>query len=118
MAAKNTEMIKKIAERQRWRADDARVMVEAWESSGESVSDFARRHGLRGERISRWASRIQKREKDGLSFHQVRLVESQDRSHPDMKIEVLLADGRSVRLPHGFAPEELQKVLRVLEEGV
>ena len=118
MAPNNTEMMKRIAERQRWRADDARVMVEAWLRSGESVSDFARRHGLRGERISRWASRIQKGERDGLSFHHVRVVESQDRSYPDGKIEVLLADGRSVRLPHGFAPEELQKVLRVLEEGV
>jgi transposase-like protein len=119
MAAKNTEMVERIAERQRWRADDARVMVEAWLRSGESVSDFARRHGLRGERISRWASRIQKREKDGLSFHHVRVVESQGRSHlSDGKIEVFLADGRSVRVPHGFAPEELQKVLQVLEEGV
>ncbi len=116
MAPKNAEMIKRIAERQRWRADDARVMVEAWLSSGESVSDFARRHGLRRERISRWASRLPKGEMEGLSFHQVRLVESQDRSHPDGKIEVLLADGRSVRVPHGFAPEELQKVLRVLEQ--
>jgi transposase-like protein len=118
MAPKNTEMMKRIAERQRWRADDARVMVEAWLRSGESVSDFARRHGLRGERISRWASRIQKGEREGLSFHHVRVVESQGRSYPDGKLEVLLTDGRSVRLPHGFAPEELQKVLRVLEEGV
>jgi transposase-like protein len=118
MAAKNTEMVKRIAERQRWREEDARVMVEAWLSSGESVSDFARGHGLRGERISRWASRFPKGEKESLSFHQVRLVESQDRFHPDVKIEVMLSDGRSVRVPHGFAPEELQKVLRVLEEGV
>jgi transposase-like protein len=118
MAQKNTELIKRIAARQRWRADDATVMVEAWRRSGESVSDFARRYGLRGERISRWVSRIQKRERNGLSFHQVRLVEAQYRSHPDGKIEVLLSEGRSVRVPHGFAPEELQKVLRVLEEGV
>ena len=118
MSSKKTERIKRIAEHQRWRAEDARIVVEAWLSSGESVSDFAMRHGLRGERISRWASRIQKRERDVLRFHQVRLVESQDRSHPDGKIEVFLTDGRSVRVADGFAPEELQKVLRVLEESV
>jgi hypothetical protein len=118
MAAKNTEMVKKIAERQRWRAEDGRVMVEAWRRSGESLSAFASRHGLRGERISRWSSRFRKGEREGLSFHQVRLVEFPGRCQPDGKIEVMLADGRSVRVPHGFAPEELQKVLRVLEEGV
>ena len=115
MAHKNDEVIKRIAERQRWRADDARVVVETWLRSGESVSDFARRHGLRGERISRWTSRIDKRG-NGVSFHQVRVVGAQDRSLPDGKIEVLLADGRSVRVPHGFAAEELQKVLQVLEQ--
>ena len=118
MSDTKDEAIKRIAERQRWRADDARVVVEAWLRSGESVTEFAGRHGLRGERISRWASRIENRERKGLSFHQVRLVEGQDRSHPGEKIEVLLRDGRSVRVPDGFAPEELQKVLRVLEAGV
>ena len=113
MSHKTEELIRRIAKRQRWRADDARVVVEAWLRSGELLSEFAGRHGLRGERISRWASRIQNRERNGVSFHQVRVVEAPDRSHPDEKIEVLLTDGRSVRVPHGFAPEELQKVLLV-----
>ena len=116
MANKTDERILRIGNRQRWRAADARVVVEAWQRSGESVSEFARRHGLRGERISRWASRIQNRERNGVSFHQVRVVEAPDRCHPDEKIEVLLPGGRSVRVPHGFAPEELQKVLRVLAQ--
>ena len=116
MVHKNDEVILRIADRQRWRADDARVVVEAWLRSGESLSDFAGRHGLRGERISRWASRIEKRERNGLSFHRVRVVGSQDNGRQGEKIEVVLTNGRSVRVPPGFAPEELQKVLRVLEE--
>ena len=116
MSDTKDEAIKRITERQRWRADDARVVVEAWLSSGESVTEFAGRHGLRGERISRWASRIQNRERKGVRFHHVRVVEAADRSHRDEKIEVLLPDGRSVRVPHGFAAEELQKVLQVLEQ--
>ena len=118
MAHKNDEVIKRIAERQRWRAEDARVVIEGWLRSGESLSEFSGRHGLRGERISRWTSRIEKRERKGLRFHQVRVMEAQDRLHPVEKIEVLLPDGRCVRVPDGFAPAELQKVLRVLEEGV
>jgi len=116
MSGEKDEAISRITERQRWRADDGRVVVEAWLRSGESLSEFAGRHGLRGERISRWASRIQNRERKGSSFHQVRVVEAPDRCHPDEKIEVLLPDGRAVRVPHGFVPEELQKVLRVLEQ--
>jgi transposase-like protein len=118
MSRENDEAILRITERQRWRADDARVVVEAWLRSGESVSEFAGRHGLRGERISRWASRIQNREEKGVSFHRVRVMEAQEPRHQGEKIEVLLPDGRAVRVPNGFAPEELQKVLQVLEQGV
>jgi hypothetical protein len=55
-----------------------------------------------------------------MRFHRVRLVEAQDRWHQGgEKIEVVLPDGRLVRVPPGFAPEDLQQVLRVLalEEG-
>ncbi|KKN06832.1 hypothetical protein LCGC14_1073220 [marine sediment metagenome] len=122
MAHEKDEAVLRIAERQRWREDDARVVVEAWRRSGESLSHFAGRHRLRRERIGRWASRIEKPDTggNGMRFHRVRLVEAQDRWHQGgEKIEVVLPDGRLVRVPHGFAPEELQQVLRVLalEEG-
>jgi hypothetical protein len=117
MAPNKDEAIMRIGERQRWREADARVVVGAWRRSGESLSQFAGRYGLRGERISRWVSRIEKPESSGPSFHQVRLVEAQDRwDDGGERIEVVLTDGRTVRLPHGFAAEDLHKVLRVLEE--
>jgi len=53
-----------------------------------------------------------------VSFHRVRVMEAQEPRHQGEKIEVLLPDGRAVRVPNGFAPEELQKVLQVLEQGV
>jgi hypothetical protein len=116
MAHQKDEAVLRIAGRQRWGEDDAKVVVEAWRRSGESLSHFAGRYRLRGERIGRWASRIEKPEGNGLSFHRVRLVEAQDRWHQGgEKIEVVLTDGRLVRVPHGFAPEDLQQVLRVLE---
>ncbi len=115
MSHRTDELVRKIAKRPRWRAEEARVVVESWMSSGESLSEFAGRQGLRGERISRWSSRIKNPETNGLSFHPLQLVEAQGLSHFGEKIEVLLTDGRSVRVPHGFAPEELEKVLRVLE---
>ncbi len=118
MAHQKDEAVLRIAERQRWVEDDARVVVEAWRRSGESLSQFAGWYRLRGERIGRWASRIEKPEGDRLRFHRVRLVEAKDRwQQGGEKIEVVLTDGRCVRVPHGFAPKDLQQVLRVLEEG-
>ncbi len=118
MAHEKDEAVLRIAERQRWREGDARIVIEAWRRSGESLSHFAGRHRLRRERIGRWASRIEKPEGNGLSFHRVQVVEAQDRwQQGGEKIEVVLTDGRCVRVPHGFAPEDLQQVLRVLEEG-
>jgi transposase-like protein len=40
-----------------WRAESAKLIVKAWEQSGESLAAFARRHGLRRERLARWRDR-------------------------------------------------------------
>jgi hypothetical protein len=116
---KDEALLKEVAARQRWREEDARVVVETWQRSGETLSEYAGRLGLRGERISRWWSKMEKsEERTGVSFHRVRVAGARDRFHEAGKIEVLLQDGRCVRVPDGFSPAELQKVLRVLEEEV
>ncbi len=118
MVQKEDDAILKIAAQRRWCEDDARLILKAWGRSKEPLSHFAKRHGLRRERLFRWASRIEKPERNELGFHQVRLVEAHDISQSGReKIEVVLTDGRFVRVPHGFAPEELRQVLKVLEEG-
>ncbi len=116
MVHKKDKAVVRIAKRQRWCEDDARVIVESWRQSGESLTQFARRYGLRGERLGRWASRLEKPERNGLSFHRVHLVEAQaDRRQGREPIEIGLTAGRSIRVPPGFAAEDLQQVLRVLE---
>ena len=42
----------------RWRAADARVVLEAHALSGTSVSAFAREHGLDTQRIFWWRKRL------------------------------------------------------------
>ena len=116
---KDEALLREVSSRQRWRAEDGRAVVEAWQRSGETLSEFSGRLGLRGERISRWSSKIEKSEqRRGVSFHRVRVVGARERFHGSEKIEVWLQDGRCVRVPDGFAASELRKVLRVLEEGV
>ena len=107
----------RIAKRRYWREADARVIVDAWRRSESSLSGFARRYGVHGPRIARWASRLEA-PRGAVRFHPVRVVAAEGRVWPSCEgIEVVLTDGRVVRVPPGFAPEDLHQVLRVLDAG-
>jgi transposase-like protein len=67
---------RRVAERRYWREAEARVVVEAWRSSGETQSGFARRHGVGRGRLTRWVRRLQGAGKGSVRFHPVRLVGS------------------------------------------
>jgi hypothetical protein len=107
-----------------WRERDARLVVEAWRASGQSAEDFAAEHGLRAHRLSRWGRRLgQPRRRPPeppakpapvkLHFHPVELVGG-ERSVRDIAIEISLAGKWRVRVPSGFAAEDLERVLQVL----
>jgi hypothetical protein len=49
-----------------------------------------------------------------VRFHPVRLVGGKEGEHREA-IEVVLVDGRRVRVPAGFAAADLERVLAVLE---
>ncbi len=99
-----------VAERRYWREAEARVLVEAWRSSGETLSGFARRYGVEPRRLARWVSRL-----GSLRFHPVRLMESPLERGGGAPIEIQLAGGRRVRVARGFETEDLRRVLAVLE---
>lgn len=110
-----------------WREAEARQVIQAWERSGQALSRFAARHGLKASRLARWARRLGKgavgrrgRVSAGaaplkLRFHPVTLVGDAP-AVETRAIEVVLLDGRRVRVPAGVASEDLDRVLRALEE--
>jgi len=53
-----------------------------------------------------------------MRFHPVRLVEPEHRDPRRGTIEVVLLNGRRVRVPQGFRVEDLVRVLEVLEGRV
>lgn len=116
MASRKDDAVIRVAALAYWRADDARVLVEAWRRSGQRLSAFAKRHDIRPKRLERWARRLKREETAG--FHRVRLVtrggEVERAAEP---IEIGLGSGRTVRVPPGFASEDLKRVLTVLVEG-
>jgi len=109
--AQDAEVLR-IAQRRYWREREARIVVEAWRSSGANLAQFARHHNLTANRLAWWARRLGA--KEPVRFHAVRLVQRQSES-PD-PIEIKLTDGRLVRVPRGFEVEELRRVLGVLGE--
>jgi hypothetical protein len=103
-----------VAEQRYWREGHARVVVEAWRSSGETLSAFARRHGVERRRLARWVSRLEETGAGALRFHPVRVVERRPESGGGAPIEIQLGGGQRVRVPHGFESEDLRRVLAVL----
>jgi hypothetical protein len=109
-----------VAERPYWRESEARVLVEAWRSSGETLARFAWRHGFEPRRLARWASRLERAADAALRFHPVRVVAHQpegERTGSEVPIEIELASGQRVRVPRGFEAAELRRVLAVLRDA-
>ena len=114
-------MIKKDDLRERaggsyWHEADARVIIEAWQQSGETASAFGRRLGVDPRRLSRWAARLSASERAPVHFHPVR-VASEGTDRRAASIEIELGGGRRVRVAAGFEAEDLRRVLAVLDEA-
>jgi hypothetical protein len=101
-----------------WTEAEARGVLEAQEASGLSLGEFARRHGLRTQRLRWWKSRLGK-EREELSFVPVRVAEPPVASKPaggeEARLEVVLANGRTLRVGPGFDEQALVRLVRALE---
>ncbi len=133
MAQRTVADVARVTRQSHWREDEARLVVEAWRRSGESRLRFAARHGIDPKRLRRWivrlaratasATRRSARRRAGptsVQFHPVHVVEGAEAVTPSPGpathgIEVVLGDGRSIRVPPGFAAADLARVLAVVE---
>jgi len=115
MARKRTDQVSAIIHKRRWSAAEAQLVIRASKKSGMPLSSFAQEHGLHRARLWRWSSRLRKRPDQAAIFHPVRIVEPRPPNHSPAAIEVVLLDGRRVRLAEGFAAADLARVLAVLE---
>jgi transposase-like protein len=69
---RNTERVDATLERAAasnyWTEAEAQAVLEAWEASGLSVAEFARRHGLGSQRLRWWKKRRAEEAGPALSF--------------------------------------------------
>lgn len=118
MASRKRGMAR-VARLRYWQAEDARVAVEAWKESGEDLTAFARRHGIKPRRLRQWAGRLEPRD-EAMAFHPVRVVQATEEAGEGPggePIEIVLGEGCSVRVSPGFAVQDLERVLGVLGVG-
>lgn len=115
MAHRKLQGIAEVIQRRRWHEADAQLVIKASRESGMSLSSFARKHGVQTARIWRWSARLKNQANRAVLFHPVRVVEPANGSHNPGSIEVVLVDGRRVRVPEGFAAADLARALAVLD---
>src|SRR5262245_33591416 len=95
---------------QQWRR-----WIGQWQQSGLSVRAFCARHDLAEPSFYAWRRLIQRRDGKGGTFLPVQVVAGAEPSLAST-FEVVLAGGRTLRVPPGFDAAALRQLLAVLEE--
>jgi transposase-like protein len=99
--------------RRRWREEDAATVLAALDASGQSVAEFAERHGLDMQRLHFWRRRLctARRPSKGRA---PRFVEVLPRSSGH--VEVVLRSGRTLRAAVWIDSVELRRLVEALEQ--
>jgi hypothetical protein len=91
-----------------------RRRIDQWRSSGLSVRDFCARHGLSTAGFYNWRRVLERRVAEQPAFIPVQVV-ADATSDKAGALEVLLLNGRTVRVAPGFDAATLRRLLAVLE---
>lgn len=97
-----------------------RALVREQEASGRPVKEFARMHGLSPATLYWWRSALGRRARSrprAPRLAEVVLLSADGRAPREdaQAFELALPGGRCVRVPSGFDPESLRRLLGVLE---
>ena len=93
-----------------------RQVVARWKRSGLSVRAFCGAEGLNPMTFYWWRRELDRRDQARPAFLPVHVLAEATAPSP-VGIEVVLANGRSVRVGMGFDPHTLVRVVELLERG-
>jgi hypothetical protein len=91
-----------------------RGWINQWRASSLSVRAFCARHGLASASFYAWRRVLQRRAAEKPAFAPVQVVADAVPAQASA-LEVLLTDGRTVRVAPGFDAATLRQLLAVLE---
>ena len=115
-----------------WRHRQARVVVAALDSSGQSLRRFAREHGVTASRLKRWRRRLRSEpapgdrgdeaspeaRADAIELVPVTVREPRELPRPGLFAPTVTMDvvvgPATVRVPQSFDEEHLRRVVAVL----
>jgi hypothetical protein len=89
-----------------------RRWINPWRASGLTGRAFCARHGLASASFYNWRRVLERRAAAEPTFVPVQVVAD---TAPASALEVILADGRAVRVAPGFDAATLRQLLAVLE---
>jgi hypothetical protein len=93
-----------------------RRYLQLWQHSNLTVRDFCDRHHLGEASFYAWRRLLRQRDAVAAPFVAVHVIPD-EQPPPASPLEVVLADGRCIRVPIGFDPVTLQRLLAILEEA-
>src|SRR5690242_18849007 len=93
-----------------------RRLVSQWRASGLSVRAFCGRRGLATPTFYAWRRTLERRAAEKAAFVPVQVVTDAIPAAASA-LEVVLLDGRTVRVAPGFDAATLRRLLAVLQEG-
>jgi transposase len=107
-----------VVESGRGREPYWRLIVARWKRSGLSARAFCRAEGVNEPMFYWWRKELIRRDqlKPKPAFLPVRVLDDKPQS-PMGNVEIVLANGRCVRVGVGFDPHTLVRVVELLEDG-
>jgi transposase len=93
-----------------------RQWIGAWRTSGVGVRAFCSRHGLDEKRFYVWRRVLARRAILDSAFVPVQVIDDEAPARASA-LEVVLANGRTVRVGPGFDAATLRQLVTALEEG-
>jgi transposase-like protein len=94
-----------------------RRVVRHWRHSKLSVRAFCRQQGLQESNFYAWRRTLRQRDALDAAFVPVQVVAEPHGHGRSPAVELVLANGRLLRLGPGFDAATLQRLLTLLEEG-
>jgi transposase len=93
------------------------MVLARWRRSGLSVRAFCRAEGVSEPSFYAWRRKLDGAEPNKPVFLPVHIVTEAAHEPTTRGIEVVLANGRCVRVGPGFDPQTLVKLVALLEAG-
>ena len=104
----------------RWRPEQAKLIVDAWKASGQSMDAFCEKHGVAFDRLNKWAQRFHRQKRPvpaaKLNFLPVKVTEPKPlhTPMPEDSMDIRLPTGIGISIRPGFDATAVKRLIETL----